>query len=232
MLLAPSVSLFCFASLLIISILSASAQQQSCVVDGIPYGCPTVTSSENRWGLEFRRYSSVRLVAYLNLSAIPPTETPLQAFSRQLPYLEDYFNGQNLNHTKVPFTRPVILEHFLNNGIEPVNWPWMILPDAYSANPPIPSNNCIHASVPSFQISVVVMSLPVPLTDELISVSVNQIQTVLTDHHYQYWPDKFRVVSYLTNDTKTWPNEIWLIPVDQQQPFLLNMGQHQSTIKE
>jgi len=209
-----------FASFLVlliffsVSSLSVFAAQNTCFIDNNYYLCPTIASSLSRWGVEFRLYNAAPFVAYMNYTEYG-SEPPMTSLSKHLPAIEDYLAGVNVNITKIDESRPVLIA--ANLDYQGASYPMMFLPDYYvSHSPPKPYNKNLYLSSFPQNTAIIVLSFTDPLTDDLIYSKAKELQTVLQQHQQGYNP-AFFVATYRTNDTKTWPNEIWFVPQTEQQ---------------
>jgi len=186
--------------------LLVAGQQKLCTVDGTSYVCPTIASSLDRWGLEFRRYAPSAYAMNFHSAA-----SPLLAFQNGLPVVIDYLNGNNLNQTKIPLSRPAVAASLVGGFV-----PFLFLPDQYVKQPssaPLPDINSTISTGVWTEDEYIVMQIPQNLTAAVISTSLSKIQSICRDHQQSYQARVYFVISYLTNDLLTWPNEIWLLPL-------------------
>jgi len=208
-----------FVLVLVCVVLVCVSADTPCKVDGVVYSCPVILSKLDRWGLEYRHYEAVQLIGYLPQGQPLMGPSPLQAIQTGLPVIQAYFAGQNRNQTAMQQTRPVGIEII---QIPSANITYLIpfefLPTVAYGNPPPPTNPAIVSTSPlaSGQFDPIAMPFSGTATDALIFSSIAQLRSVLDKHGELYDPQVFFFYTYQSQDTTTYPNEVWQLPEDSQ----------------
>jgi len=186
-----------------------------CKIDGTAYICPSVLSVLDRWGVEFRHYDTQLLLGYDSINSVGASINKLLNYD--LPYLQAYFNGANSNNSKIPTTFPV--------GIEIVSYPqynftyaltFLFLPVAYQRIA-LPATNDTDIIVSDLltpgRMDPIVLQFNVQYpTDQQIASYLAQLQSICQQHGQGYGLYESVYITYLTKDTITWPNEVWVFP--------------------
>jgi len=207
----------CLFSLVFLSLVVFTEADQACKVDGTVYTCPTITSTLERWGVEYRHYAPIELMGYI--SPASPSPVPIiGTLNTLLPNILSYFNGANANHSSIPLTRPVGIEavHMTEYGYLAI--PFMFIPSAYmGGGAPTPNDPRILPSgiVDDQSFAPIVLTFPdYPVTEDIVQQRVSDLQTILDKHGVDYIDYLWFYFSYQTADTRTYPNEIWMVPYD------------------
>jgi len=211
----PKMSLYLFLSLFVLSLcLGVTVSDTPCKVDGNAYLCMSIATTLDRWGVEYRSYDRMQWVGFIPNGA-PLNGSPTQAITTALPLLNNYFNGGNNNNTQIPVTRPVAVQTVTINMNNTLAVPFFFLPATVIGSPPAPVNTNVVFTAILPKTDVIVLTLT-GSTDDAISAALVSLKQILDQHKQNYNPYGSFYVTYMTADTKTYPNEVWVYPEDSE----------------
>jgi len=205
-------SRFVFLSVLcvLLCVLSVSAQQQMCRIDGYEFPCPRVVES---LFFDYRAYGAIEAVAYTGLPVGRPLDILESMFQGEEQLLR-YFNGGNRGNETIPHTYPRGIIVDLDRH---AYYPVMFLPNAYMGG------RAPASTVPSVVAEPVsplgrVEPITVPMferpTDARIRDTVLAAHFVLRTHGQMFNNGTFGFFSYdmPTHRGPTYTSEIWVFP--------------------
>lgn len=190
-------------------LISASAQQSYCRVDGYDFPCPRVVES---LFIDYRIYGRLEVVAYTGLPQGRPLDI-IESLFVGTEFIHRYFDGGNRANETIAHTYPrAIFVDFVNHRYFPV----LFLPTAYLGR--APASSVENVAVGGIDPLGSVEPLAVPLferpTDARIRDTVIATHAVLRQHGETYNPTSFVYLSYDLPDHRgpTYTSEVWVFP--------------------
>jgi len=213
-------SRFVFLSVLcfLLCVVSVSAQQQMCRIDGYEFPCPRVVESLY---FDYREYGAIEAVAYVGLPTGSPIDI-LEAMYTGEEQLLRYFNGGNRGNESIPHTYPRgIVVDIIHHAYYPV----MFLPNAFMGGraPPSTIRNVVTEGVdPLGSVEPITVPMFERPTDARIRDTVLAAHFVLRQHGQAYRNGTFAFFSYdmPTHRGPTYNSEIWVFPPAPATPTI------------
>jgi len=203
--------------LVLVCVIGYVSADTPCKVDGTSYTCPVILSKLDRWGVEYRHYEALQLLGYIPQSG-PLSGSATQALQTGLQTIQGYFSGQNRNGSTLQPTRPVGLEIYQIAPTITYYVPFAFLPTAVYGNPPQPTSSALLSTspLPPGAFDPIAMTFSGQATDALIASTLAELRSVLDKHGELYDPQVSFFFTYMTQDTTTYPNEVWQLPEDSE----------------
>lgn len=168
--------------------------------------------------MEYRHYDAVELMGYVPATPSPSAPSIIGTLNTLGPSLVSYFNGNNTAKQSIPLTRPVGIELVDFPGYGYMAIPFMFIPAGFQGDDtPIPNDANVRTSgpIPSGSFDPIVLSFTDSnVTDTLLYQYASELKSICAKHGQTIVDYIWFYFTYQTTDTKTWPNEVWVLPVD------------------